>query len=315
MKVLVTGCAGFIGANLAARFADENIKFIGIDNLEAPYYSSQKRRNVSEILSAGVGEFIEGDLNDKALYRRLRGRGITHIVHLAARASVKNSNEDPKGCFSANVFGSQNVLSFAAKNNIKRLIPASTCSVYGKNPLPSTEAQGVSSPVSFYGASKIAMEGLAHAYWHSHKLPITILRLFTSYGRGGRPDMAVHSFAQAILSGKPISIWGDAGIERDFVHVSDTVESIMLSLGLDCGYEIFNIGTGRASSLEELISILEKNLGHKAGRKYVPVLSGDVHGTLADISKAKEQLGYRPKTGLEQGVSDFVKWFRSSENY
>lgn len=310
MKVLVTGCAGFIGSNLCKELASKGIPFVGLDNFSPNYDVSLKRKNIAPLISSGLAEFIEADINDKSAFGNLPGKGITHVAHLAAKTGVRHSTIDPESYLQTNIIGTLNVLDFARENKVKRVVLASTSSVYGLNKTPFREKQGISTPLSVYAASKAGMEQLGHAFHHLHGLPITILRFFTVYGPGGRPDMAVYTFADRISAGKEIEVFGDGKARRDFTYVSDTVSGILLGLEAKKPFGIYNIGNNDSRSLKELIAALEKNLGRKAKARFTAARHEDVNVTLADISKAKEELGYRPKVGLEKGIPLFCEWFR-----
>lgn len=311
MKVLITGCAGFIGSNLAKQLIKDNVQLVGVDNFQKSYGISLKKKNIELILESDLAEFIEGDINDKKLFDELSKKSITHVVHLAARTRVRDSSKFPDKYLSTNIIGSLNVLNFARDNKIESVVMASTSSVYGTNKLPFNENQKSSTPLSVYAASKIGMENLAYAFNHLYNVPITILRFFTVYGPGGRPDMAVYKFTDLILKGEQIEVYGDGKAKRDFTFVLDAVDSIILSLKRTSAFDIFNIGNSDSRNLFELISLLEKNLDAKAKIKYSPKIKEDVDDTLADISKAKKLLGYSPKVKLEEGVKLFVEWFKN----
>ncbi|HZX34262.1 MAG TPA: NAD-dependent epimerase/dehydratase family protein [archaeon] len=310
MKILVTGCAGFIGCNLAKQLVKNNIKVVGVDNFFPNYDVSLKRKNIAPLLESGLLEFIEGDINDPALFEGLSKKSITHIVHLAARTGVRDSSKYAGEYLKTNIIGSLNVLNFARGNKIKAVVMASTSSVYGKNKTPFNEGQKISTPLSVYAASKIAMENLAYSFNHLHGIPITVLRFFTVYGPGGRPDMAVYGFAERISKGERIEVFGDGKAERDFTYVSDAVGGILLALEKTRGFSVFNIGNSGARSVSELIMLLEKSLGKKAKITFSGKRKEDVENTLADISMARKTLGFSPKVGLEEGIKLFAEWFK-----
>ncbi len=309
MKVLVTGCAGFIGSNLCDFLLAKNIPVVGIDNFTPNYSLALKRENVARLREGSLFEFIEGDINDDSLYEKLRAKKITHIAHLAARVGVRDSKQYPDEYFKTNVIGSLKVLKFAHMAGAKKVVMASTSSAYGKNPPPFVETQPTASPLSFYAASKIGMESLAFAFHETYATPIAILRFFTVYGEGGRPDMAIYTFAERIMSGSQLEVFGDGNAKRDFTYVGDTVAGIWAALNSKAGFGTFNIGNSDARTVKEMISLLEKNLGKKAKVKYANAKKEDVTATLADISKAEKELGFSPKVSLEQGMEKFTQWY------
>ncbi len=310
MKVLITGCAGFIGSNLAKQLVKNNVPIVGVDNFFGNYDVSLKRKNIAPILESKLAEFIEGDINGQKLFEWLSKKSITHVVHLAARTGVRDSSKYPGEYLKTNIIGSLNVLNFARDNKIKSVVLASTSSAYGKNKTPFNEEQKVSTPLNIYAASKIGMENLAHSFHHLYGTPITILRFFTVYGPGGRPDMAVYKFADLISKGKQIEVYGDGKAKRDFTYVSDATDGILLALEKPKGFDTFNIGNSDSRSVSELIMLLEKNFGKKAKIIYSGKRKEDAEATLADISKARATLGFSPKVGLEEGVKLFTAWFR-----
>ncbi|MBI4210228.1 MAG: GDP-mannose 4,6-dehydratase [Candidatus Diapherotrites archaeon] len=311
MKVLVTGCAGFIGGNFARALDAEGIPFVGVDNFTPSYALWVKKANIKPLLGSKFGKFIKADICAKKLYGKLSREGITHIVHLAARTGVRDSTRVPEEYLGTNILGTLNVLEFARDNNVENVVLASTSSVYGRNELPFSEGQAVSTPMSIYAASKIGMESLAHSFHNVYGVPMTILRLFTVYGPGGRPDMAVYTFTDLISRGEPINIYGSLDSKRDFTFVSDVVDALLLALRRNAGFDVFNIGNSDSRSVGELIGIIEKNVGAKAKKRFVAKAREDVDATLADISKARGQLGYNPKVRLEEGIEKFVQWFNS----
>jgi len=314
MKILVTGIAGFLGSNLARHFINKNIPVVGIDNFTLSYPVEMKKRNIAELKKSELVEFIEGDINNKKLLESLETKGITHICHMAAKANVRESTLVPDEYLETNILGTLNILQFALKINAKKTILASTSSVYGTNKPPYREDQNISTPLSIYAASKVGMENLAYAFHNVYGIPIISIRFFTTYGPGGRPDMAVYTFTDLILNDKKIEIWGDGSVKRDFTFVSDIAEGVYSALNAKENYAVFNLGNSQARSLKELISIIERNTGKKAKIKYVKKKKEDPEVTLADISKAKEVLGYEPKISLEEGISLFVKWFIDYKN-
>ncbi len=309
MKVLITGVAGFIGSNLVANIASKGIEVVGVDNLEPDYDLKIKKSNLRKAKKHKGFEFIEGDINEKVLFEKLKEKKITHIAHLAAKAGIRKSTSNARNYLMTNIIGAYNVLEFAKDIKAKKVVLASTSSVYGKNAPPFNESMKIDTPMSIYAASKTGMEALAHSFNHVHGLPIIITRFFTVYGPGGRPDMAVYKFTDSIFKGKEIEVYGDGNAKRDFTYVEDICEGIFLALNSEINYSVYNFGNSEPRSLKELISIIEKNLGKKANIKYCERKKEDVEITVADISKAKTELGYCPKTSLENGIKKFLEWY------
>lgn len=312
MKVLVTGCAGFIGSNLSASLLSEKIGVVGIDSLTGNYDVRIKKRNLARLKKSSGFRFIKASINDPSTFARLKGSGITHIAHLGARTGVRDSTKYPEEYLSSNILGTLNVLEFARSEEVKKIVAASTSSVYGDNPLPFVETQKISTPLSIYAASKIGMEALLRSFHEIHGLPITVLRFFTVYGPSGRPDMVVYRFMKNILQGKPIIVYGDGTTQRDFTYVTDVVAGIRSALQPGphgTGYNVFNIANHDSRSLNELIALIEKYMGKKAKQKHLPMKKEDISATLADISKAQAALGFSPKVRLEEGIKKTVEWY------
>ncbi len=310
MKILVTGCAGFIGSNLSKRLVREGISVVGVDNLTKNYDVGLKKSNIAPIMKSRLFKFLKADINDGKLYKKLAKMKITNIVHLAALTGVRKSTEQPDEYLRTNISGTLKVLEFA-KGMKAPCVLASTSSVYGTNRLPFSEQQPTQTPLSIYAASKIGMESLAYSFHSLHNLPITMLRFFTVYGPGGRPDMAVYKFAKLISEGKPIEVFGDGSAKRDFTFVSDVEDAIILCLQRKAGCEAFNVGNSDSRSIMQLILLLENALGRRTKIRFVPAKKEDVGQTLADLSKARRVLGYAPKVKLENGVKLFAEWFGS----
>ncbi len=313
MKVLVTGAAGFIGSNVVNEIIKRKIPVVGVDCFVESYSLELKRQNIVPMQESPIAEFIEGNINDASLFSALESKEITHIIHLAARAGVRESSIVPKEYLETNILGTLNVLEFAKKIGAKKVILASTSSAYGKNTPPFKEDMNISTPLSIYAASKVAAENLCYAFHNIYKLPIVILRFFTVYGPGGRPDMAVYKFSKLISEGKEIEVYGDGGAKRDYTFVLDIVQGILLAMESEIDYAVFNLGHNESKSVDELVSIIEKNLGKKAIIKNSPKRDEDPDVTLADISKAKKILRYSPKINLEEGVKKFIEWFNKTQ--
>ncbi len=313
MNFLVTGGAGFIGSHVCERLLHAGHAVWAFDDLN-PFYDPQiKRANLRDIQSlAKPFEFIHGDLTDATAVEELfREVKFDQVIHLAARAGVRPSLQEPALYQRVNVEGTVNILEAARKTGVRKLTIASSSSVYGVNAkVPFAESDPIFSAISPYAASKLASEALGHVYHHIYGLDIVMLRFFTAYGPRQRPDLAIHKFAQLISAGKPIPVFGDGSTARDYTYVSDIVDGILACTRNTFGYEVFNLGESQTVTLSRLIQLLEKALGQPAVLDRQPLQPGDVPITYADISKARAKLGYQPRVGIEQGIPLFVDWFR-----
>ena len=313
MNFLVTGGAGFIGSHVCERLLHAGHAVWAFDDLN-PFYDPQiKRANLRDIQSlAKPFEFIHGDLTDATAVEELfREVKFDQVIHLAARAGVRPSLQEPALYQRVNVEGTVNILEAARKTGVKKLTIASSSSVYGVNAkVPFAESDPIFSAISPYAASKLASEALGHVYHHIYGLDIVMLRFFTAYGPRQRPDLAIHKFAQLISAGKPIPVFGDGSTARDYTYVSDIVDGILACTRNTFGYEVFNLGESQTVTLSRLIQLLEKALGQTAVLDRQPLQPGDVPITYADISQARAKLGYQPRVGIEQGIPLFVDWFR-----
>jgi UDP-glucuronate 4-epimerase len=315
MNFLVTGGEGFIGSHVCERLLRDGHSVWAFDDLN-PFYDPQfKQRNLREIQSlARPFEFIHGDICDaNTLGEIFSSVKFDQVIHLAARAGVRPSLADPALYQRVNVEGTVNVLEAARKSGAKKIIIASSSSVYGLNSkVPFSESDPVISAISPYAASKLACEDLGHVYHHIYKMDVTMLRFFTVYGPRQRPDLAIYKFAKLISAGQPIPVFGDGSAARDYTFVSDTVDGVIAATKKEFGYEIFNLGESETISLSRMIESLENALGKKAIIDRQPLQAGDVPITFANISKAKERLGYNPKVKFEDGIKLFAEWFRQS---
>jgi UDP-glucuronate 4-epimerase len=317
MNFLVTGGAGFIGSHVCERLLRDGHSVWAFDDLN-PFYDPQfKQRNLREIQSlAKPFEFVHGDITDAAALAEIFfSVKFDQVIHLAARAGVRPSLEQPALYQRVNVEGTVNVLEAARKSGVKKIIIASSSSVYGVNSkVPFSESDPIFSTISPYAASKLACEALGHVYHHVHKMDVTILRLFTVYGPRQRPDLAIRKFATLIQAGRPIPVFGDGNAARDHTCITDIVDGVAASTQKEFGYEIFNLGESQAVKLNHLIELIEGALGKKALIDRQPIQPGDVPITFADISKARANLGYDPKIKIEQGIKLFADWFQKSQN-
>jgi UDP-glucuronate 4-epimerase len=289
-----------------------------VDNLDDFYARSRKRLNLQEILSTGSYDFFEADVRDVDALRKVAERVQPEIViHLAARAGVRPSIAQPALYESVNVAGTVNLLEIAREFKVQRLILGSSSSVYGMtNAVPFCEDDLRTRPISPYAATKLAAELMGYTYTHLYGLTTLCLRFFTVYGPRQRPDLAIHKFTALIESGKPIPVYGDGSMGRDYTYVDDIVAGVVASLDYvpqsTLPFEIFNLGNSHPVRLTELIALLETATEKKALQEQLPDQPGDVPITWANIDKAKRLLGYSPKTSMEQGLRNFVAWYRST---
>ena len=313
MNFLVTGGAGFIGSHVCERLLQSGHSVWTLDDLNPFYDPAIKRHNLAEIHVLGKPfNFVEGDLTDRRCLEELCDRvQFDQIIHLAARAGVRPSLREPALYQRVNVEGTVNLLEAACRHGIKKIIIASSSSVYGVNAkVPFSESDPIFSAISPYAASKLACEALGHVYHHIYGMDVTMLRFFTVYGPRQRPDLAIHKFAQLITAGKPIPVFGDGSTARDYTYVTDTVDGVLAATQKTFGFQIFNLGESQTVTLAYLIELLEQVLGKKAIIDRQPPQPGDVPLTYANIDKARQHLGYAPSVKIEQGIPKFVEWFR-----
>ena len=317
MNFLVTGGAGFIGSHVCERLLHDGHAVWAFDDLNTSYDPQLKRRNLRDIQSlAKPFEFIHGDFADRtALDEIFSSVKFDQVIHLAARAGVRPSLAEPALYQRVNVEGTVNVLEAARTNGVKKIVIASSSSVYGVNAkVPFSESDPIFSAISPYAASKLAGEALGHVWHHIYGMDVTMLRFFTVYGPRQRPDLAIYKFAQLIAAGKPIPVFGDGSTARDYTYVTDTLEGIIACTKKEFGFEIFNLGESETVKLSRLIELLEAALGQKAIIDRQPMQPGDVPITFADISKARAQLGYQPQVKIEAGIKLFAEWFKKSHS-
>ncbi len=314
MNFLVTGGAGFIGSHVCERLLLEGHRVWAVDDLNDFYDPLIKRRNLQELKELGRSfEFIHADLTDVRAVNELFGSvKFDQVIHLAARAGVRPSLDQPVLYLRVNAEGAVNLLEAARRNGVRKLTMASSSSVYGVNAkIPFCESDAIFSAVSPYAASKLASEALGHVYHHLYGLDIAMVRFFTVYGPRQRPDLAIHKFTRLIDAGKPIPVFGDGSTARDHTYITDILDGVFACTRQEFGFEIFNLGESQTIRLDRLIELIEKALGKKAVIDRQPLQPGDVPITYADITKAREKLGYDPKVKAELGIPLFVEWFRS----
>jgi UDP-glucuronate 4-epimerase len=320
-RVLVTGCAGFVGFHVSRRLLASGQKVLGIDNLN-PFYNQGLKDARLQILEKTDGfEFVRGDIADLGCVQDLFSRhDFGPVIHLAAQAGVRYSLENPHLYVQSNLVGFVNLLESAYRKKTPHFVFASSSSVYGANKkVPFSEKDNVDHPVSLYAATKKSNELMAHVYAHLYRLPLTGLRFFTVYGPWGRPDMALFKFVKSIIEGKPIEVFNHGKMLRDFTYIDDIVEGVVRIMEIpptaDGGestvpYRLYNIGNNQPVELTRLIAVLEEKLGKKAIQKFLPMQPGDVPTTYADIDELSRVAGYRPHTPIEVGVERFVQWYR-----
>ena len=316
MKFLVTGGAGFIGSHVCERLLRSGHAVWAFDDLN-PFYDPQlKRRNLREIQAlAKPFQFVHGDITDRATLDKLfKDTKFDQVVHLAARAGVRPSLQEPALYQRVNVEGTVNVLEAARCAGVRKITIASSSSVYGVNSkVPFSESDPIFSAISPYAASKLACEALGHVYHHVYGMDVVMLRFFTVYGQRQRPDLAIYKFAALLTAGKPIPVFGDPDKSgRDYTFISDILDGIMACTQNRFGYEIFNLGESQIITLSRMIELLADALGKKAVLDRQPMQPGDVPITFADISKARARLGYDPRFKIEQGIPLFVDWFKKN---
>ena len=316
VTVIVTGAAGFVGFHVAQALLARGEAVIGVDNLNAYYDVGLKQARLAQLQDHAGFSFHRADVADKAaMFPLFDGSGATGIVHLAAQAGVRFSLEDPWAYVSSNVMGHVTVLEAARRlPRLEHLVYASSSSVYGGNTkLPFAEADPVDTPVSVYAATKRADELMSHAYWHLYGLPQTGLRFFTVYGPWGRPDMAYYSFAEAILAERPITLYDDGRLKRDFTYIDDIVAGVLACLDRPPASgdkpPVFNLGNNRGEYVSDLVALLESGLGRKAVVQTTPRPVADVAETCADLDAIRQWVGYTPTTPLDVGIPRFLEWF------
>jgi UDP-glucuronate 4-epimerase len=330
-NVLVTGAAGFIGYHLSKYLLDSGIAVVGMDNLNPYYDVGLKKARLGQLSGYSRFSFHQLDLSDTPGMEKLfRENDFDVAVHLAAQAGVRYSIENPRAYIDSNLVGTLNVLEGCRHRQVRHLVFASSSSVYGANTkMPFSVHHNVDHPVSLYAATKKANELMAHAYSHLYRLNCTGLRFFTVYGPWGRPDMALFLFTDAILNQRPIKIFNNGEMRRDFTYIDDIVEGIFRVMTKPpmpnpqwdshhpdpgtsyCPYKIYNIGNNHPVDLMTFIAVLESVLGVTAKKEFFGMQPGDVPATYADIEDLIEDVGFKPETTIETGISNFVSWYKN----
>ena len=312
-KILVTGCAGFIGMHLCKTLLDEGYQITGIDNINN-YYDQNLKKDRLEVLKKYKNFFFEKiDIVDyKSLDTLFKNFRPDKVVNLAAQAGVRYSLENPFAYIESNILGFLNVLECCRHNNVKGLIYASSSSVYGGNKkIPFSELDSVDSPISIYAASKKSNELMAYTYNHLFDLNVTGLRFFTVYGPWGRPDMALYIFTKKIMNGESIHVFNNGNMQRDFTYIDDIIEGIKYSIEKNYNCEVFNLGNNKVEDLMGMISLIETSLNRKAKIIYKEIQPGDVPKTFANIDNARKLLNYDPKVSIASGIPKFINWYKN----
>ena len=335
MKILVTGCAGFIGMHTCLKLLERGDEVVGIDNINNYYDVNLKENRLALLNKYDNFSFVKLDISDvvglKNLFQQLE---IQSVVHLAAQAGVRYSISNPLSFVQSNVVGFVNILECCKHHNINHVVFASSSSVYGSNTkMPFSVNQNVDHPVSLYAATKKSGELVAHSYSHLFNLPVTCLRFFTVYGPWGRPDMSPFIFTKAILEGRPIDVFNYGNMQRDFTFIDDIVEGVVRVLDSPASpnnlydtkypdpstsfapYAIYNIGSHRPVNIIEFINNIERSLGKKAAINMLPMQAGDVVATYAETSVFRDKFGYEPTTPLQTGIEKFIDWYLKYFNY
>jgi len=317
-NILVTGGAGFIGSHLVdCLLSQGGTRVTVVDAFTDFYDPTLKRANVAPHLKRDDFNLVEADIADWPTIRRLfESSGFDCVVHLAARAGVRPSLEDPLAYEESNVRGTFTLLEAARQSSVSKFIFGSSSSVYGLNvKIPFAEDDPIAAPMSPYAATKIAGEAACHVYSHLYGMQVVCLRLFTVYGARQRPDLAIHKFARLISEGKPLPIFGDGLTRRDYTYIDDIVSGIVAAMSYDgSGFEIINLGESETTELRRLVELLERALGKSAIVERQLPQPGDLQATYANIDKARRLLGYDPQTKIEAGIERFVEWFQNNAN-
>lgn len=316
--ILVTGSAGFIGYHLSKKLLDEGFAVVGIDNLNDYYDVQLKLDRLEQLKQYEDFDFVKIDISDKASLEKVFADVRPQIVvNLAAQAGVRYSITNPDAYINSNLVGFFNILECCRYNMVEHLVYASSSSVYGSNKkVPYSVEDRVDNPVSLYAATKKSNELMAHAYSKLYGIPATGLRFFTVYGPFGRPDMAYFSFTNKILAGETIKIFNNGDLYRDFTYIDDIIQGMMRIIPKHpienedgVRYKVYNIGNNKPENLLHFVEILEKCLGTKADKEFLPMQQGDVYQTFADVSDLERDFGFKPDTSLEEGLTKFVEWY------
>lgn len=311
MNILVTGGAGFIGSHLCEALLNEGANVICVDDFNDYYNPKFKEENIRNCLKNKNFKLYKADITDiKNLEEIFKKNKIEKIAHLAARAGVRASIENPILYEKVNILGTLNLLMLAKQFKVKNFIFSSSSSVYGNSKVPFSEDTNTDNPISPYAATKKSAELICHTFSKLYNIPITCLRLFTVYGPRGRPDMAPYKFTELVHKEKELPVFGDGTSKRDYTYVSDVIEGISSSLNKEFKFEIINLGNSNPVELNHFISLIENNIGKKAKIKRLPSQPGEVNITFSDIRKAKRLLNWEPKVKIDEGMKKFIDWYK-----
>lgn len=314
-RYLVTGVAGFIGAQVTEQLLDSGDTVVGVDNMNTSYDVSIKEYRLNKLQGRQGFDFHCIDISDRKAVEKLGGNPIDAVINLAARAGVRDSVEDPWIYLESNTTGTLNLLELCRHRGIGKFVLASTSSIYGANaPLPTAETADSSHPLQPYAASKKGAEAMCHVYHFLYGIDVTVVRYFTVYGPAGRPNMSMFRFMQCISEGKPIQLLGDGNQSRGFTYIDDIARGTILAVK-PVGYEIVNLGGHESISINELIEMLEKAIGRKAIIEQQPAEKADMSASWADVSKAGKLLGWEPQVGLKDGIARMVAWYMAERSW
>ncbi len=315
---LVTGAAGFIGARTSTILIEQGHTVVGVDNMNDAYDPRMKEYRLKKLQALRGFEFVRADISDKEILKRksaVTDRPFDGVINLAARAGVRFSVENPWAFLESNTIGTLNMLEVCRQFGCKKFILASTSSIYGENPIyPTPETASSSEPMQPYAASKKGAEVLAHSYHHLYDIDVTVVRYFTVYGPAGRPDLAIFRFVQWINEGQPIRINGDGNQSRGFTYVDDIARGTIAALK-PLGYEVINLGGHEVISINGLVELIEELTGKKANVQYGPPNLADMFMNQADVTKAREMLGWNPQVNLKEGIKNLIDWYMAERSW
>ena len=315
MNILITGGAGFIGSHLSERLLENSKnKITVIDNFDDYYPRKLKEANIKDFIGNENYVFYEADINNPDKLKQIfADNSFDIVIHIAAKAGVRNSIKNPIDYAKTNIIGTLNILECMKEYNVKKLIFASSSSVYGNSESDTfSEDLDISKPISPYAATKASCEQFLYTYSHLYGINVVALRFFTVYGPKQRPDLAINKFVRCIKEDKPVTIYGNGDNVRSYTYISDIIDGILAAIKYNkSAFEIINLGGIKTVSVNEMVETIEKVLGKKAMKEYLPMQAGDVNKTVCDITKARKLLGYYPKISFEEGVDKFCKWYES----